>query len=629
MDAASDTCTYRIRATGRLKGRVHPWLIVCFLLVVHAGLLVWSALTHSPNMNEPCHIVAGLAHWKFGRYDLYNVNPPLVRMVATLPVMILGSETDWSNWSSSARARSEFQVGPDWIAANGKRSIWLTTVARFACIPFSLVGGICCFLWARDLYGVRAGLLSCGLWCFSPNILGHASCVTPDAHAAAIGLAANYLFWRWLRVPTYTSSMSCGIMLGLAMLTKTTWIVLLPLWLFLGLVWQMLPARESVHVSRPSGIIQSLQLVIIFALAVNVLNLGYGYDGFFRPLGGYSFISSALSGQTGSVAGNRFKGTLLADVPVPLPAQFVLGADVQKQDHERHPISYFRGRTYRHGFWYFYLYALVVKVPLGTWVLAILAIYSKCIRCNRRCSWQDELVVLLPFATVLMVASVETDYTAHFRYVLPVLGLSFVWCSQVANAATMMRPIFSAISVAAMIWIPISTVSNAPHWISYFNEIAGGSANGHFHLANSNSDWGQDLLYFAEWQANHAKGEEISLAYYGMLNPIHLGIPYKSLSCSAEQVAPATTLGDSESQGSSQSFRPGWYAVSTNFLVGHPSWCYRPDGTRSWLTEGRLTWMQRLTPVDRAGYSIHIYHIKECDLERIDGISSRPERVKE
>jgi len=33
----------------------------------------------------------------------------------------------------------------------------------------------------------------------------------------------------------------------------------------------------------------------------------------------------------------------------------------------------------------------------------------------------------------------------------------------------------------------------APHYLAYFNELAGGPANGFKELADSNLDWGQDL----------------------------------------------------------------------------------------------------------------------------------------
>ncbi len=61
----------------------------CFvlLLVIHTLLLAASAWMHSPTRDEWGHLPAGVSHWQLGQFDLYRVNPPLVRMVAALPVL--------------------------------------------------------------------------------------------------------------------------------------------------------------------------------------------------------------------------------------------------------------------------------------------------------------------------------------------------------------------------------------------------------------------------------------------------------------------------------------------------------------------------------------------------------------
>lgn len=625
-----------------------PWMAVVVLLGIHAGLLAWSAYRHSPNVNEPSHLAAGISHWESGRFELYRVNPPLVRMVAALPVLVVGAETDWSSFSASPRSRSEFRVGPDFIAVNGERSLWLTTLARWMCIPFSLIGGLICFLWGRDLYGPAPGLLGLTLWCFSPNILGHASCLTPDAHATALGLAANYLFWLWLRQPTWGRAGAAGIVLGLALLTKTTWILLLVLWPVVWTAWRLVGRsqyrpRTEFHPSIPRG----LQLALMILLGLHVLNLGYLYDGTFRRLGDFRFISRTLGGQPDGKEGNRFQETLLAALPVPLPAQYVIGADVQKRDFERHPVSYFRGRTYRHGFWYYYLYALGVKVPLGTWLLVAAALVFELSRRARLCPRRDEVVLLTPLVFLLAIVSAETDYSAHFRYALPIVPYAFIWIGQVGagvngaalrlvGARRLRHLSWAAVVLTGLCWSAASSLAVAPHWLSYFNEAAGGPLRGHEHLANSNLDWGQDLLYLREWLAESPssplrKGTDepppIGLAYYGMFHPHAIGIEFQDvpgwitepdeLEDARRAAADALNVGP----------RPGWYAVSVNFVVGHPFWNYRSDGSRGWFGRAYFTYFRRLQPVARAGYSIYIYHVTESDVRRLQAefpMSRRP-----
>ncbi|MBI1900863.1 MAG: glycosyltransferase family 39 protein, partial [Planctomycetia bacterium] len=251
-----------------------PALWLAPLLGVHAALLAYGAWVHSPTMDEGAHLPSGISHWQYGRFELYAVNPPLVRMVAALPVLAAGAKTDWSavtDAHSHTHAdahthphahshphththtpdpirRREFVTGLLFISANGVRSQWLFALARWGCVPFSLIGAVVCYLWARELYGPRSGLVACALWCFSPNILGHGQLITPDVPAAALGALAAYSFWRWLKEPTWLGALESGLTLGLVLLTKFTWLVALPLWLALWVMWRW---RTTPHPDPP------------------------------------------------------------------------------------------------------------------------------------------------------------------------------------------------------------------------------------------------------------------------------------------------------------------------------------------------------------------------------------------
>src|SRR5579862_778345 len=256
--------------------------IVTALLLFHGGLLAIAATKHSPTLDEPAHLVAGLSHWKFGRFELYRVNPPLARMVAALPVMAVGYKEDWKGFDDAPGTTPVFRIGGDFISANAERSVRLFTLARWACIPFSLAGGLFCYLWSRAMWRDNiAGILSLVLWCVEPNILAHGELITADCAAASFGLAAGYVFWRWLLRPTYGRAFVAGGLLGLAELSKLTWIILFGIWPALWLLWLWMTPRDDVHEptgDRCSVNRQMLQLGGIMILGVYVLNLGYGFD---------------------------------------------------------------------------------------------------------------------------------------------------------------------------------------------------------------------------------------------------------------------------------------------------------------------------------------------------------------
>ena len=48
------------------------------------------------------------------------------------------------------------------------------------------------------------------LWTFSPNFLAHAGLMTTDLPSAVAGMAATYVFWRWLKQPLRDTRAICG-----------------------------------------------------------------------------------------------------------------------------------------------------------------------------------------------------------------------------------------------------------------------------------------------------------------------------------------------------------------------------------------------------------------------------------
>ncbi|NQT14624.1 MAG: glycosyltransferase family 39 protein, partial [Planctomycetes bacterium] len=539
-------------------------------------------------------LAAGIWHWQKGRFDLFRVNPPLVRCVAALPVIGMRPEVDWSSFQDRVNFRSEFDVGGDLVRANGVRSFWLFTAARWACIPFSVLGALVCYCWGRDLYGARAGFVAQALWCFSPNVLAHAQMITPDAPAAACGALACYLFWRWLKSPTWPQSLAAGAALGVAELVKTTWLVLFPLWPALWLVWTLTQFRRPMIKSRRS---QALQLICILLLGIVILDVGYGGEGLCRPLGRFRFVSRMLGGDIDAnvrrrEGANRFRGTYLEHLPVLLPENYVLGLDIQKSDFEVGLYSYMRGRWRTRGWWYYYLYAFVVKEPVGTILLFSLAAFLSFQR--YRADWRNEMVVLGPLLVVFLLVSSQTGMNYHPRYVLPAFPFLFVYASKTAKPAAGKRRLASWVAIVALAGTVTSSMWSYPHNLSYFNEFGGGPEKGSEHLLNSNIDWGQDILYLKKWYSDHALARPLHLAHAAYFDPAVAGITFV-----VPPVDPRWMyLADETCVGP----YPGWHALSVNRI-------------RSRTKE--YAYFLHFKPIASAGYSIYIYHITLDEANRV------------
>ncbi len=570
-------------------------LIVLGLLLIHACLVIRLAQQHTPTYDETAHLPAGLYHWQTGSFSLYRVNPPLVRMLASLPILASSPELDLSGIRNQPGSRDEFRVGKDFVTVNAYKSFRYFSIARWVGVLFSVLGAYLCYRWAVVMWGHLAGLITLTLWCFDPNILGNAQTIQPDLPAATMAVAITYWFWGWCRKPSFSGAFAVGILLGLGLLTKTTILFMLPLLPILWICRLKMESSGTPHRYRS----ELKQLALILLIGLCVFNLGYGFEGTFRQLGDFRFVSESLKQQptTGSIPepfGNRFNGTFLGHIPVPFPADFVLGIDEQKRDFEGRLHSYLRGETRRVGWWYYYLYAMLVKIPIGTQLIFCISVF---VLFRKGISWPTAsplLFVALPALTFVCVISSVTGMTNHMRYVLPAFPFLFMIAGSVGELLVhpKQHKWLSLIVSALLIWVIFSSLGVFPHSHSYFNEFAGGPENGHRHLLSSNIDYGEDLFFLRDWLDQHQDQRSLTLAYFGDFDPRVAGIKYSLPPNSPE---------------------PGLHAISVNYLHGTSVPLHDGQGKMSYGDD--YSYFLQFKPVAMAGYGIYIYDLSVCDIE--------------
>ncbi len=586
--------------------RSRLWVVA--LLCIHSVLLLLNINKTFITVNETMHLAAGLSNWRTGRFSVYRVNPPLPRMLASVPALAAAPRLDLSDLRDDPTTRSEVAVGASFVSSNRSRLFRLICIARLPGVVWSALGGWLIYRWASELHGEAAGRLGLVLWCVEPYVLGHAALITADVPASVAGLAATYSFRRYLLEPSLGRALTAGALLGVAALTKFTLLVLYVLWpaFWLASLFVVRRAPDG----RRSVWAQIGHLFLMVAVSLDLINMGYLGQGSFQRLGDYPFVSRALAGipsrEFGPFAhtGNRFRGTWMGSVPLPLPEDYVRGIDVQRVDMEGRWPSYLAGKWRRPGWWYYYVYALAVKLPLGTIALFLWGAARTLARSRHGLQRADRLMPLAAAVTILVVVSSQSGYTQHSRYALPLLPFLMITASSPASDHRAFARRFAWTLCAASV---LSSIYVYPHSLSYFNEAAGGPLRGHDHLVDSNIDWGQDLIHLKDWLEAHPEARPLRLAYFNLIDPAIMGIRFELPPSSLRFGGLEVPARNSESDAP----RSGYYAVSVNFLRGHESAC--PDGRGGLHHVGPNEFAHFLAhkPIATAGYSIYIYNIEK------------------
>ncbi len=654
-------------------------LFLAVLVLLHAALLLHTAWRKTATVDEVAHLPAGITYWQTGTFAVYHHNPPLVKLLAALPVLAAGGTVDYSKSWARSRERglpvSQWNLGWEFMYANAPRYRTLYFLGRLVPITLSCIGLLLVGALAWRIAGPRAAVPAAWLWCFSPNVLAHGCLITTDVPAAVMAVATVLGAIRWAETGRWRHLVWLGVLLGLAQLTKFS---LLLLFLVVPVV---------IPFANPSALWRSVrQFPIACLVAVAVINAGYFFEGTGKRLGDFTFLSDLLTVPrvTAPAAGevppghpwafvletrvNRFRETILGALPVPLPEHYLLGFDEQRLEAEGIPGPdgrlhgypvYLCGELRDHGWWYYYLVALGLKLPLGS--LGLLLGWCVAVAMARTTFDRLQFLPLCVAALFLGIMSLATDINLGLRYVLPAVPFLFVLMASVATVSS--RLPLRALVALAFVWNALAVARIHPHYLAYFNELAGGATQGHRYLIDSNIDWGQDLYELAEWLEQNRPGQPVGLAYFGNVDPAilkelgfhisyYLAPPRTPEDLQLVVVAPDSPLRSFLLQWATQNgaelsrwqeenpgrspfdmpslkrailkelavpepATPGLYAVSVNFLRRLPfrlrdqqsniwDFARHPDGTRG----DPYSYFLEHEPIARIGYSIYVFEIR-------------------
>ena len=184
-------------------------------MVAEVGL---STRQESPSWDEGDHIYAGYMNWKHREYSLNPEHPPLVKLVATLPLLPLDlkiaprhgrffkSESYYGG--RELLFRNDPKFGGHYSADTLLFRIHMTVLV------FALTLALLLFLAGREMFGATAGLIAMTLFVFDPTVLTNAPFVTTDMGAACGFFASVYTFYRFVKAMHWQRALLCGLVVG-------------------------------------------------------------------------------------------------------------------------------------------------------------------------------------------------------------------------------------------------------------------------------------------------------------------------------------------------------------------------------------------------------------------------------
>ena len=463
---------------------------VLLLLDVFATQLLLSSQRNSVTWDEGHHLYSGYLSWKHADYGINPEVPPLVKMVAAVP--LLRMHLNVPPLQGRFFKDEAFFGGHDFLFHNDANAIVLR--ARIAASIFSFALALLIFFAARQMFSDEAGFIALALFVFDPNFLAHGALVTTDVACACTIFATIYAFYRWRLAPSRKGLLLVAVAAGMALVTKFTGVLVFPMLALLAFFeWA---APESISSYGTLSIDRRGMLFRRFATGFAVIILVswaivwgmYGVRFAARPRG--QVLHPAFADYVPLLANPRSVHVLSwLDQCKLFPEAWLYGLADTKITADTYT-SYFHGHVYPHGNFLYFPTAFAIKSTLPLLLLLVLA--SGLIVRHRFMARREILYLVLPAVLYFCVAC-TSNMNIGARHLLPIYPFLYV-----LGAGAASQLIFSnrrwIIAVALLVaWQAADAISMYPAYMAFGNGAWGGPSKVHLYLSDANVDWGQQL----------------------------------------------------------------------------------------------------------------------------------------
>ncbi|MCP4537068.1 MAG: phospholipid carrier-dependent glycosyltransferase [Chloroflexi bacterium] len=543
------------------------------IIVALLGVFFTQAVTTIPQLSltadEPVEMGAGYAFLRSGdlRMAVPVQHPPLMQELMALPLLLQpGPELETlDGWNTAEMAR----YAPAFVAWYGDALDAATFAARMVIVWIALLWAAFLFRWAADWFGPWGGIAALTLFVFDPNILAHATLATNDVGFATFSFITIFavtrlLSRRSLRVgkKSWQYLILAGLALGGSLGSKSsgffTVLVLATLFPLAALLGNVNKGRAR----RVAGAI--FQLTLILFLGVLVLWAIYGFD--FRP-----------------VEGGR--------LAVPLATQWEVWREMRAHLDTGHT-GYLIGQIRDTGWLTYYPWAVALKTPPLTLMLLVIGLVAAAAAGPRRWLTQLSLWIYLGgYTSATLLSSINIGY----RFLLPMLPFGFILIAGLFRDGIpwLRQPVLRWGSWTVLVLSGILVAASLhPHYLIYFNRLAGGPTGGHHYLVDSNIDWGQSFKALKKY-LDEREIDQVWLSYYTYADPALYSIRYQPIAPSpnAPPVLPSRFAP-----------APGVYVIGATTLQG--VMVVDPDN---------YDWFRHREPLGRPGTALFVYQVAPLD----------------
>jgi hypothetical protein len=462
-------------ARSQLMASVLAVLAVGFLLL--GGLEAWH---DSPTFDEPVYVSAGLAAIQHQDLTLNDEHPPLMKVLAALPVLLTNPvvpangawNTNDEHSYSAAFLSAQLRTGKLRDVTFASRMVPLLATAALAFVLFG---------FANELFGGAAGLLAGALWLACPLVLGLGHLDGVDAPFALSVVWFAWALLRWTRWRSRRRLVVLGVAGGLTALADASGLLILAIGALTVTAWDW---RSAAATWRSAAGAWRTAIVPAVVRGVAIVLVGFAVVWVV-----YAVLEPGVLGHP----------TLWL-----LPRPYVNGIRYLRTHDTIPASSYLLGHAWTGARWWYWPISLAIKLPPAT--LALLVLGPLGLVGVAKVRRVEALVIAGLPAAALFAFNLNVPRDIGIRYLLPVIALWLVLASGVASRQRT-RLLSGALALAGALGV-LSVITSYPNSLAWTSpEFAAP-----YRVAtNSSVDWGQNLFQLQRWSATHHP----RVAYFG------------------------------------------------------------------------------------------------------------------